>query len=172
MTITLAAALAAVRGWTRVYTARMDPPLREARRAEIESDLWELHEDARRSGASPTRIAIHMLLRLLLGIGDDLAWRAEQIRVSPRIVREALWAGAAASVVFVWWLASTLQQVAPHAPADGINVVRLLYPLRPVASVPGPGASFAFARMASEHGLRPPPPPPPPPPRPPRHPRR
>jgi len=136
MTITLAAALAAARAWTRIYTARMAPAIRDARRSEIESDLWELHEDARRRGASPTRIAVHTLLRLVLGVGDDLLWRAEQLRVRPRVVREALWAGAAASLVFVWWLASMLQAVDRYSAVDGINVVRLLYPLRPVASVP------------------------------------
>jgi hypothetical protein len=163
MTIALGAALATVRGWTRLYTTRMEPALRDARRAEIESDLWELHEDARRRGASPTLIAIHMLLRLVLGIADDLAWRAEHIRVPPRILQEALWAGAVASLVFVWWLASTLQAVAPHAPADGINVVRLLYPVHPVASVPPlPAPPIEFARMASDYVMRPPPPPPPP----------
>src|SRR5438094_8714239 len=38
-------AIAFVRKWTRVYTARMSPELREARRAEIESDLWEVQQD-------------------------------------------------------------------------------------------------------------------------------
>jgi len=165
MTITLAAALAIVRGWTRVYTARMDPPLRDARRAEIESDLWELHEDARRRGAPPTMIAVHMLLRLALGAADDLAWRAEHIRLTPRIVQDALWAGAIASVVLVWWLASTLQRVAPREQPDGINVVRLLYPTRPIGGVPSPPPPpNTFTRLVHVSLLRPPPPPPPMPP--------
>jgi len=163
MTASLAAAIAVVRGWTRVYTARMDPPIRDARRAEIESDLWELHEDARRRGASPTRIAIQMGLRLLFGIADDLAWRAEHVRVSTRIVQEALWAAAAASLIFVWWLATSLEAIAPHERPDGINVLRLLYPMRPIVSVPTPpGPPLEFARLANECVLRPPPPPPPP----------
>ena len=136
MTIALAAALASVRAWTRIYTARMEPAVRDARRSEIESDLWELHEDARGRGASPTLIAIHIVLRLVLGVGDDVLWRAEQLHVRPRVVREALWAGAAASLVFVWWLASTLQAVDRDSRVDSIDVVRLLYPMRPVASVP------------------------------------
>jgi hypothetical protein len=80
MTATLAGALGLVRGWTRLYTSRLAPALRDARRAEIESDLWEFHEDARRRGATPTGIAVHMLLRLLLGIRHDLLWRAEHDR--------------------------------------------------------------------------------------------
>jgi hypothetical protein len=164
MTITLAAALATVRGWTRLYTARLDPMLRKERRDEIESDLWELHEDARRRGASPTRIAIHMLLRLVLGMADDVAWRAEQVQVPIRVVQNALWVGAAASIVFVWWLASTLQAVAPQASPDGINVVRLLYPVRPVHNLPPPpGPPIEFVRFRAQYMVCPPPPPPPPP---------
>jgi len=132
MTITLALALRIVRAWTRIYTACMAAAACEARREEIDSDLWEMHEDARRRGAPPTRIAIHMLLRLALGAPDDLLWRAEQLRVRPRVVREALWAGAAASIVFVWWLASALH--VDRYRVDGINVVRVLYPVRSVAS--------------------------------------
>jgi hypothetical protein len=167
MSITLAVALAIVRGWTRLYTARMDPQLRDTRRAEIESDLWELHEDARRRGASPWLIAVHMLLRLVFGIVDDLAWRAEYIRVRPRVIQEVLWASAAASLVFVWWLASSLQVVSAHDTPDGINVMRLLYPLKPVLGLPSPpGPPAEFVRMAKAYPMRPPPPPPPPPPRP------
>ena len=158
MSPALAGALAIVRGWTRLYTALMQPAMRDARRAEIESDLWELHEDARRRGASPARIAVHMLLRLVLGIVDDVVWRAEQATLPTRLVQEALWASAAASIVFVWWLASALQAVSP--PHDeGINVMRLLYPIRPVISVPSPPIQFVkFAKYCAS----PPPPPPPP----------
>jgi len=109
MSPTLAAAIGSVRAWTRLYTAGMDPGARDARRAEIDSDLWEFHEDARRAGATPMLIAMHMLLRLVLGVRNDLFWRAEHARVPARIFREALWATAAASIVFVWWLASSLQ---------------------------------------------------------------
>jgi hypothetical protein len=161
MSPALAAALAIVRGWTRLYTARMHPIGRDARRAEIESDLWELHEDARRRGASPTGIAAHMLLRLVLGVVDDVVWRVEQATLATRIVQEALWASAAASVVFVWWLMSALQAVSP--PQDeGINVMRVLYPMRPVISVPSPPAPpIQFVKFA-KYCAGPPPPPPPP----------
>ena len=157
MSPALAAALAIVRGWTRLYTARMQPTMRDARRAEIESDLWELHEDARRRGATPAGIAVHMLLRLILGSVDDVVWRAEQATLPTHIVQEALWAGAAASLVFVWWLASALQAVSP--PHDeGINVMRLLYPMRPVVSVPTPPAPpIEFSRVAHVC-IHPPPP--------------
>ena len=48
MSITLASAILVVRAWTRLYTSGMAPEIRDARRAEIDSDLWEFHEDARR----------------------------------------------------------------------------------------------------------------------------
>jgi hypothetical protein len=67
----LAAAL--VRGWTHVYTWRLEPAVRDTRRAEIESDLWEFQQDSERG----TRPAAHVLARLLIGIPDDLVWRAE-----------------------------------------------------------------------------------------------
>jgi hypothetical protein len=163
MSLTLASAIAIVRGWTRLYTVRMDPARRNARRAEIDSDLWECHEDARRRGATPTLIALHMLLRLLFGMRHDLCWRAEHADLPRHVMREALWATAIASVVFVWWLASTLQALEPppRLQTGGINVLRLLYPIRPIVSVPPlPPTPVAFVRV--EFAVRPPPPPPPP----------
>ncbi len=165
MSLLLASAIALVRVWTRLYTLGMDPAQRDARRAEIHSDLWELHEDARRRGATPALIALHMLLRLLLGMRHDLFWRAEHAHLPRRVVQEALWATAVASVAFVWWLASTLQALEPppRLQTGGINVLRLLYPIRPIASVPPlPPTPVVFVR--AEFVVRPPPPPPPPPP--------
>lgn len=68
--------VAAVRVWTRVYTWKLPPAVREARRAEVESDLWESAHDpdpARRS-----HLPLRIVARLLLGIRDDLGWRLEQ----------------------------------------------------------------------------------------------
>ncbi len=73
-----------VRGWTRVYTAGLPRPLREARRAEIESDLWEgCHDQAAPPGGA---IAAQILARLVLGLHDDLHWRATQGGASRAIV--------------------------------------------------------------------------------------
>jgi hypothetical protein len=49
-----------------VYTALLPNDLREARRAEVESDLWESLADGARSR--------HILARLALGVADDLTW--------------------------------------------------------------------------------------------------
>src|SRR5438132_3186928 len=68
-------AIACVRSWTWLYTWRMPPALREARRAEIDSDLWECE----RQTAEDQRLgcALHIAVRFLLGIPDDLGWRVE-----------------------------------------------------------------------------------------------
>jgi hypothetical protein len=163
----LRAALALVRGWTCLYTAAMAPALRDARRAEIESDLWEFHEDARRRGYPPSAIGAHMLLRLVLGMPADLFWRAEDAHVPSRIVQDALWATAVASVVFVWWLASTLQALEPPEGMrrGGIDVMRIVYPFQRITNVPQPPPTpYEFARLTTcgHVMVRPPPPPPPP----------
>ena len=64
-----------VRAWTRVYTYGLPQAERSARRAEIDSDLWEFEHDP---GAPQGRwAATQMLARLLIGIPDDLAWRMD-----------------------------------------------------------------------------------------------
>jgi uncharacterized protein (TIGR03435 family) len=67
------AAVACVRGWTRIYTWGMPSAMRDRRRNEIESDLWESQSHVSAS---------HILLRLVRGIPDDLGWRAEQVAVA------------------------------------------------------------------------------------------
>jgi uncharacterized protein (TIGR03435 family) len=80
-------AINCVRGWTRIYTWRMPPEPREVRRAEIESDLWESQRDVTRP---PLESARHILLRLLIGIPDDLGWRVEQEAVAGRLPQESI----------------------------------------------------------------------------------
>ena len=73
----LRTAIALVRAWTRVYTWQMPADEREARRSEIESDLWELQHDAdTRAG---TGAALHICARLFLGVPDDVLWRVEHV---------------------------------------------------------------------------------------------
>lgn len=136
-------AAALVRGWTRVYTWGMPPPLRDARCAEIESDLWESQRDAADIAHEPSSVtpAAHILARLLLGIPHDLFWRVEHVDardlVSARaIVVSVLGAAAVALVMAALW------------------VLPLLLP----QVLPTPPARMAFI------GVAPPPPPPPPPP--------
>ena len=75
-----ASALAAmlVRMWTRAYTWGMDTDRRKARRAEIESDLWEAEHDLT---ADATRWpSLQIAARLAAGAPADLLWRLEQSR--------------------------------------------------------------------------------------------
>ncbi len=63
------------RGWVRLYTSFLHVEVRQARRAELESDQWEHRRHALVTGTPPTATAVELLVRLLLGIPDDLLWR-------------------------------------------------------------------------------------------------
>lgn len=93
-------AVAIVRAWTFLYTCIMPPAVRERRRAEIDSDLWELQQDFAARGLTS---AVQLLLRLVLGLPDDLVWCVEHVadaEVAPgRTI--ALTARAAGAVLFI-----------------------------------------------------------------------
>lgn len=90
-----------VRGWTWLYTWRMSTTLRDRRRAEIESDLWECRGDA--AGAPTLGAAALIVLRLLIGIPDDLGWRVEQFALADTLTQQgiALSARVVGAVLFV-----------------------------------------------------------------------
>jgi hypothetical protein len=75
-------AIGLTRWWVRLYTKGLPPQTRDARRAEMESDLWEQGEDAGANGSQPDETALQVLVRLLLGIPADLSWRLEAGRRS------------------------------------------------------------------------------------------
>lgn len=76
-------ATAFVRRWVRVYTAGLAPAVRDERRAEIESDLWEnAHEPA------PGRFPVaEIAVRSLLGVPADITWRMERAALGERTTR-------------------------------------------------------------------------------------
>jgi hypothetical protein len=85
-----------VRAWTALYTFALPPDIRDRRRAEIASDLWESEHD-------PDVPRGELLFRALRGLPADLLWRFE---VTPGPQH----AGAAASVLALaamlavaWW---------------------------------------------------------------------
>ena len=121
-----------VQGWTRLYTSGMKPELRDRRRAEIASDLWESSRQPQTA-----RLAVHLLFRFLLGIGDDLRWR------SACRTRSTIAQGAAIAAV-----AATMFAVA------------LVLTLTRVSALPTPPP---LAHHVREVATPPPPPPPPPP---------
>ena len=65
------------RAWLRLYTSGMPADLRDARHADVNTDLWEHQQDAQGDGPSPVAIAAEVLLRTLVGVPDDLGWRRE-----------------------------------------------------------------------------------------------
>jgi len=73
ISLPLRAVIAAVRAWTWLYTSGLPLGLRERRREEIESDLWESIAD----GRDRRILALLIASRLIAGIPDDLGWRAE-----------------------------------------------------------------------------------------------
>ena len=84
----VAFAVASVWCWTRIYTFGLPRPIAVRRRAEIDSDLWELRHDSTRH--TSLAMAGQMFARLTTGVADDLCWRLEQTPLaplSPRVVR-------------------------------------------------------------------------------------
>lgn len=81
----LRVAAALVRAWTRLYTWRVPPTLRDERRAEIESDLWEFQHDP--DVGQGFRSIAHLLSRLAIGMADDLSWRLDLAAVEQPAMR-------------------------------------------------------------------------------------
>lgn len=116
-----ARAASLVRLWTRLYTARMRPDVRDTRRAEIASDLWEslhAHADANaRPGAGSFIVAAQMIARLVAGMPHDLLWRSEhpadEQPASSRLI--AVSAAALVLLVGTLWMLPVLQAEQPPA---------------------------------------------------------
>ena len=71
-----------VRGWVRLYTSGLPPELRDARRDEVDDDLWCEHEEAAEAGRSRRALGADLVLRLLFGIPADISWRLTRRRHS------------------------------------------------------------------------------------------
>jgi len=129
-------AMALVRLWTRVFTLGMSANVREWRRREIESDLWEHTHDRQ---PSPWQL----IGRLIRGIPADVTWRIEE-----EIMRSKTLVVVGASVGIVlgasaMWLYDTMR-------ADTLPIP--------------PPVSMEVGAPATWPAIPPPPPPPPPPP--------
>ena len=128
--------MACVRCWTRLYTWRLPPAVRDARREEIESDLWESSHDP---GMTQAELAIQTVMRMTLGIADNLAWRFVQLTVTTHVTLRSLTAAAVLCMLLLFAMLSQLTRDVPPLPRP------------PVASL-------------QVHRRVPDPPPPPPPP--------
>lgn len=65
--------------WSHFLTIGLPPDLRSYKLGEIKSDIWEQRTDAALSGRPGIYFAWHLLVRFLIGIPDDLAWRLEKL---------------------------------------------------------------------------------------------
>ncbi|HEY5639030.1 MAG TPA: hypothetical protein VIW01_03185 [Dehalococcoidia bacterium] len=70
-------AIALTRAWTAAYTRGLPEAVRAQRQEEIDCDLWEHQRLADFERAPTSGTAVEMLLRLVLGVPADLAWRVE-----------------------------------------------------------------------------------------------
>jgi hypothetical protein len=108
-------AVTIVRMWTRLYTWRLPQSVRNRRRAEIESDLWESQRDANASS-----VTLGLVVRLLLGIVDDVRWRVEQVSAAPprrRVVAVSVGAGVLIACVLLGVATRSVNPPPPpHAP--------------------------------------------------------
>jgi hypothetical protein len=127
--------MAAVRVWTRVYTWRLPEPVRERRRAEIECDIWESQHDTQAGRGR----GFQLIARLVLGVVDDVQWRAEQIDGSAQRKPVVALSVGAAVLLACMLFAIAARSVDPPQPP------------------PAPALDW-------RHGNRTAPPPPPPPP--------
>lgn len=61
--------------WTAAYTAGLAPSVRNARRAEIASDVWEHSEDMAADSETLLGRAFGVVSRMVRGVPADLLWR-------------------------------------------------------------------------------------------------
>lgn len=93
----------AVRAWVGWYTRSLPEGVRDARRAELDSDLWEHASDATRLGSPDLLVALEMLERLLAGIPSDLSWRRMHLSVAEAATADGKERAMPESVAWHWW---------------------------------------------------------------------
>ena len=87
ISIDLALSMGLARVWVRFYTTLLHQEVRETRRRELDSDLWEQQAHGLQSGAPPLVTAGELLARVLLGIPDDVLWRLGAARAESQAAR-------------------------------------------------------------------------------------
>ena len=75
MNVWTAGAPRVVSWWTAAYTAGLAPSVRNARRAEIASDVWEHSEDMAADSETLLGRAFGVVSRMVRGVPADLLWR-------------------------------------------------------------------------------------------------
>lgn len=67
------------RRWVAMYTRRLPEHLRDERRAEIDSDLWEHHAELDERRERSWLASLEVAARTITGMPADLAWRNQQL---------------------------------------------------------------------------------------------
>lgn len=94
-----------VRRWVRRYTRGLDPTVRDTRRAEIESDLWEHRREADSAGLRPRQTGLEIVARMVLGMAADLGWR----RAMPMAQHvRGMEADMGNRIPTVWWVPAAI----------------------------------------------------------------
>jgi len=77
-------------GFVRWSTQGLPPEIRDRRRGEIQSELFEQRRQDAADGYKPAEIAARILVRWARGIPDELAWHREVLRAAKkaRIVKK------------------------------------------------------------------------------------
>lgn len=92
--------LAVTRAWLNLYTSGLPANVALSRRAEVESDLWEMQQDS----TLRRRLVLVAVTRMVAGIPDDLVWRTEHAASNEQLLTRRLTAlvAAAAIVISLW----------------------------------------------------------------------
>jgi hypothetical protein len=148
----LAFAERTVRAWVAWYTRALPGPVREGRRGELDSDLWEHAREGRAAGAPDLLIAAEVLERMLAGVPSDLSWRRTHLSAARRAAAdgkerpmlEALkrnWWQVLAGVLATWnaFLVSAYARdvLADDVRADEVGAVQIVIPAAAVALLVG-----------------------------------
>jgi hypothetical protein len=115
--LVVATAVALVRAWTDAYTRQLPAQIGDARRQEIESDLWEFLRDRASAGSFGT--AAHIAARLVLGVPDDLQFRFEHREMVRHPARTSAAIAATALVLVLggmWGITATQSDDLPPLP--------------------------------------------------------
>lgn len=70
-------AISMTRAWSSVYTRGLPADLRAERREEIDCDLWHHRRLTELERLAPALAAAEIMIRLIIGIPSDIAWRMQ-----------------------------------------------------------------------------------------------
>jgi hypothetical protein len=138
--------------WTAIYTCGLPAKLRAARRAEIDSDLWELQSDAGRSGY----VAASILVRLVLGLPNDLLWRMEFADRRARMrqsIAVAAGAAVALALMVLWNGFMLLNQELPEPASPAMQFIAAPRPPPPPPPPPDYLKQDAHVARERSHGI-------------------